>query len=425
MADPEADERKSRVFYGWYVVAAVFVIMTVTCGLGFYNLSVYLKAFVTNNGFSVEKTSSATALFFLSGGIAGLGVASIIDRFDARWCITGSTILMAIAIAGAGYVTELWQLYLFYAIFGIGYSGTALIPGTTIVARWFTRQRSKAIAYASTGLSFGGILFTPLSVQMIESLGLKTASPLLAILLILGVIPVTWLLLRSDPAQMGLAPDGDAPQRAADGSLLPADGIDFRTAIHSRFFILFTTAYVFAMMAQVGSLAHQFRLISLRTGSDHWGAVAVSVMAASSITGRLIGGSLLQYVPHKTYVLALFLIQGTAFLCFAYTHGPIPLLFVSALFGATVGNLQMMQPLVLAEAFGLKAYARILSLAQMITTCANALGPILLGVLYERAGGYDTAYLVIANLSVLALIALSFAGPVHAEKNKAAQPDAT
>ncbi len=422
VTDPRADERKSRIFYGWYVVAVVFVIMTVSCGLGFYNLSVYLKAFVTHNGFSVEATSTATSIFFLAAGVSGLGVATLIDRFDARWCITGSTLLMAIAIAGAGYVTSLWQLHLFYAIFGVGYSGCALIPGTTIVARWFTRRRAQAIAYASTGLSLGGILFTPLSVQLIESLGLKGASPLMAIILIIGIIPITWLLLRSHPGDMGLTPDGDAPRLAADGSLLPPDGTDFRTAIRSRFFLLFTIAYVFAMMAQVGSLAHQFRLISLRTGSDHWGAIAVSVMAASSITGRLIGGSLLRYVPHKTYVLSLFTLQGIAFVFFATTQGTVALLCVSALFGSTVGNLQMMQPLVLAEAFGLKAYARILSLAQMVTTCANALGPILLGVLYERAGGYGTAYLAIACLSVLAFIALYFGGPVPTHRNKAEEP---
>src|SRR5690606_9426892 len=69
-------------FYGWYVVAAVFTIMTVTAGLGFYNLSVYLKAFVAQGGFSVSATSGATACFFIASGITGLGVASLIERYD-------------------------------------------------------------------------------------------------------------------------------------------------------------------------------------------------------------------------------------------------------------------------------------------------------------------------------------------------------
>lgn len=34
-ADPD-QAPKSRLFYGWYIVATVFVIQTVSCGLIFY-----------------------------------------------------------------------------------------------------------------------------------------------------------------------------------------------------------------------------------------------------------------------------------------------------------------------------------------------------------------------------------------------------
>ena len=150
------------IFYGWFVVGAVLVVMTVTAGLGFYNLSVYLKAFIAERGFSVSATSGATACFFISSGITGRGVASLIEKYDPRWVITIGAMLSAIATFGAGYVTELWQLYAFYVLFGAGYAGAALIPGTTLVARWFVRKRSIALSVASTGLSLGGILLTPL-----------------------------------------------------------------------------------------------------------------------------------------------------------------------------------------------------------------------------------------------------------------------
>ena len=74
----------------------------------------------------------------------------------------------------------------------------------------------------------------------------------------------------------------------------------------------------------------------------------------------------------------------------------------------------MMQPLILAEAFGLKAYARVLSLAQMITTSANAAGPALLGFLYVTTGGYQTAYLTITLSSLFGFMSLYAAGPVKA-----------
>ncbi|HAC57697.1 MAG: MFS transporter [Parvibaculum sp.] len=407
-------EARGRIFYGWYIVGAVFVIHTVSCGLIFYNLSIFLKAFVAEGGFTVSATSNATALFFISSGFAGLAVGWMLDRFDPRWVVTFGAFLSAGVLASAGHVGELWQLYAFYILFGIGNAAVAVIPGMTIVARWFTRQRSKAIAYASTGLSLGGILFTPLSATLVERYGLGEAAYWLALVLVLGVVPIALIMLRKSPEAIGLSPDGDPPQRQADGSLVPPDGVGFSEAIRSRFFILCTGAFVFSMMAQVGSLAHQFRLVATRTGDDHVAALAVSIMAASSIAGRLVGGSLLSRIASKNYLYAIYVLQGISFCAFAFADGMVALFIVSAMFGATVGNMQMMQPLIMAEAFGLKAYARILSLAQMITTCANAAGPALLGFLYATAGGYQTAYLVITLSSVLGFACLYAAGPVRA-----------
>tara|TARA_R110002110_G_scaffold59726_24_gene168804 strand:- start:9893 stop:11185 length:1293 start_codon:yes stop_codon:yes gene_type:complete len=413
---PESPRAAPRgpIFYGWYIVGTVFLINTVSCGLIFYNLSIFLKAFVTEGGFSVSATSNATALFFVSSGIAGLGVGWLLDRYDPRWIVSFGALLSGGILASAGHVGELWQLYVFYILFGIGNAAVAVIPGMTIVARWFTRQRSKAIAYASTGLSLGGIVFTPVSATLIERYGLAEAAYWLGLVLVLGIVPIALIMLRSSPEAIGSTPDGDPPRRTADGSLAPPDGISFEDAIRSRFFILCTAAFVFSMMAQVGSLAHQFRLVATRTGDDHVAALAVSIMAAASIAGRLIGGSLLSRVASKTYLLAIYVLQGVAFALFAFAETATALFIVSAIFGATVGNMQMMQPLILAEAFGLKAYARVLSLAQMITTSANAAGPALLGFLYVTTGGYQTAYLTITLSSLFGFMSLYAAGPVKA-----------
>lgn len=405
---------RGPVFYGWYVVAAVFVIHTVSCGLIFYNLSIFLKAFVAESGFTVSAASNATALFFVSSGIAGLAVGWLLDRYDPRWVVTFGALLSGAVLASAGHVTAMWQLYAFYILFGIGNAAVAVIPGMTIVARWFTRQRSKAIAYASTGLSLGGIVFTPLSAGLIERYGLMDAAYWLGLVLVIGVIPVALIVLRASPEAIGQSPDGDPPRRSADGSLLPPDGVSFEEALRSRFFILCTAAFVFSMMAQVGSLAHQFRLVSTRTGDDQMAALAVAIMAAASIAGRLVGGVVLSHVASKTYLYAIYMLQALSFVLFAFVQEPIALFVASAVFGSTVGNMQMMQPLIVAEAFGLKAYARILSVSQMITTCANAAGPALLGFLYVTAGGYEIAFLALTISSALGFASLYAAGPVRA-----------
>lgn len=414
-----SDRRRYRIglpdiFYGWYVVGATMMVMTVASGLGFYNLSVYLKAFVAHGGFSVSAASAATACFFVASGISGLGVAALIERYDIRWVMTLGALICSLAMFAAAHVTALWQLYGFYVLFGIGYSCCALIPGTTLVARWFARRRSQALAIASTGLSLGGILLTPVSARLIERLGFDGAAPWFALIFMLGIVPISWIAIRPRPEAMGLGPDGDAVARDERGAPLPADGVAFDVAVRSRFFILITLAFIFAMMAQVGSIAHQFSLVAGRT-NDEMAALALAVMASASIVGRLIGGSLLARISSRGFVMALTLVQCLALVLYALAQGRA-LIAVAALFGATVGNLLMMQALILAEAFGVKAYGRIFSLNQLFMVAGVAGGPAVMGLLYEFAGGYRASYLAMAGASVLALFLIAAAGPVRAHR---------
>ncbi len=403
---------KPSIFYGWYIVAGALVVMTVSAGFGFYNLSVYLDAFVVERGFSVGYTSGATAAFFVSSGISGLLVGWLIERYDPRWTIVTGALLSAFVMSAAGWVSELWHLYFFYILFGIGYSACALLPCTTLVARWFERRRSVALSIASTGLSLGGILLTPVSAEMIERLGLGGAAPWLGTGMFLGIAPVAVLLFRPSPAAMGLAPDGDPPHDASTGAAPAASGVPYDVAVKSRFFIFATIAFMASMMAQVGSIAHQFSLVAGRSGDKDTAALAVSIMAGASITGRLIGGWALPHVSSRIFMGSLLVGQAVALSFYAFAATPTAMLVVAGMFGITVGNLLMMQPLLIAEAFGTVAYARIYSTSQLFTTLGVASGPAVFGLVYEAAGGYAASFLYGAAASIIALAALFLAGPV-------------
>ena len=149
-----------RIAYGWYVVAALFVVLTITSGLAFYNMSVYMSALVETHGFPVSAVSIAIAVFFVSSGFGGLAAGHLLTRVDPRWTIVAGGVLGALSLWLLGGVTALWQLYLVYVLFGLGHACCALVPATTLVTRWFTENRSIALSVASTGLSLGGILLS-------------------------------------------------------------------------------------------------------------------------------------------------------------------------------------------------------------------------------------------------------------------------
>ena len=52
----------------WWLVAGVFVVLSISSGFGFYNLSVYMNALAGERAFAVADLSGAVALLFLVSG---------------------------------------------------------------------------------------------------------------------------------------------------------------------------------------------------------------------------------------------------------------------------------------------------------------------------------------------------------------------
>ena len=386
----------------WRVVMALFLILTLGSGFGFYNLSVYMSALAEQRGLPITELSFAITLFFLVGGVGGLLAARLIERFDLRWVMTGGAVLSGIAIALAGQVDNLPALYLLYALFGFGNAGVGLIPATTLVARWFPgANRSMALASASTGLSLGGVLITPVCVWMIADQGIGPALVGFGGVYVLAMLPLIWAFIRVPPV---------AFTSGAGDAATEAPGWAYNQAIRSRFFLLLVAAYLLLMGAQVGGINHLFNHAML-TADRVTAAVAVQVLAVASIAGRFFGGWVLPRVGVRFWVVLNASGQALGLALLSTASSPATIWAGAGLFGATVGNLLMLQPLILVEAFGIRSYARVYALANAITTLGVGAGPLLLGALFDAAG-YGVAFAVVAVFSAVAVGVLLFAGPV-------------
>ena len=386
---------------GWRVVAALFAILTLGSGFGFYNLSVYMNALADERGFSIAQLSLAISLFFLLGGVFGVIVARLIERYDVRWVMTAGAVVSGLALILAGLARSEMELLWVYALFGIGNSAVSLVPMSTLVTRWFPgANRSMALATASSGLSLGGVVVTPICVALIERNGVQPSLLQFGWVYALLLLPLIWGFVRLPP-EAALAP---GQTRAA----LP--GWSESEARTSRFFWLTTIAYFLLMGAQVGGIAHLFNRAAelIDRGSA---ATAVQILALASISGRLFGGWLLTYISTRAWLLGNAMGQGFGLLLIAVADSAELAWLGALVFGLTVGNLLMLQPVVLVEAFGLRAYARIYASANAMTTLGVASGPLLLGVVYEY-GGYSMSYLLAAALSSFALLVLVLAGPL-------------
>ena len=410
-------KEKEEVYYGWKIVAALLFLLTFTSGLSFYNHAIYLNALVTQSNFDVSTASAAVSIFFLTGGVMGLFVARWVQEYDPRICITAGAIISFLSLSLLAYVSTVWQLFLVYAFFGTGFSASSLIPATTLVTKWFHRRRAIALSVASTGLSLGGVILTPLSAVMVESLGFEIAAPLIGVMFLVGVVPGAWMYLRVSPESMGLHVDGDIPENfeenvTSDPSLIIVVGITFKEARRGKFFWGVSLAYIFLMAAQVGGIAHQYGLArELLTEAET--AIAVAILPVFSIIGRLLGGWIVDRMSIRKFAISMMILQAASLSLLAGGFSVFTLCLGLAAFGASVGNLLMLQPLLIADAFGVKDYARIFSVSNLMSSWGTAMGPGVLGFVYATSSSlYQLPYFAASAAGALGIVLFLMGGKI-------------
>jgi len=132
--------RPARLFYGYVVVIAAFLIELLVWG-AFNSFGVFFEPIRSDFGWSRATVSGMTSVAFFLMGAFSIFTGRMTDRYGPR-------ILVAIygLILGAGYfivaqADSLWQFYLCYGIL-IGLSAScadaSVLP---TVARWFVKNR--------------------------------------------------------------------------------------------------------------------------------------------------------------------------------------------------------------------------------------------------------------------------------------------
>jgi MFS family permease len=399
----DASGMARRPFYGWVIVATVFIQLTFAAGLTFYGLPLYLSSLTKQRGFSVTDVSLATSSFWVASGLSGLLIARLLATFDPRYFIVFGALTGAVCMVLIGRVTELWQLFPVYIAYGAAFTCTAVLVANTVVTRWFHRKRSVALSIATTGLSVGGIVLTPIAARLLKTQSIGSAMTTIAIMFALGVSIIPVLFLRPDPAKMGLGPDGDPVVEKPTGSAATiAPGVPFSDAVKSVAFAAITATFTLGLLGQVGGITQIVKLATERAG-ESTGTRVVSVLAACSVMGRLSGGVIVSKFSTFRFALIALTVQMNGLLFLAFASQTMTIYVGAALFGLGVGNVLLLHPLLLAEVFGVRDYPRIYGRSALYVACGNAIGPLSMGWLRDHGGGYRTSYIVAAALNLLAL----------------------
>lgn len=396
---------RSGVFYGWYVAVACLVLMLVTVGVSYYGLSLFLKPLRDEHGWSNAVVSGATGTFFVVSGIAGFVAGPSIDRLGPRRFMAAGIVMTGAAAGSIGFVDQIWQLYLAYVVLAVAYGLGAVVPVSTLMARWFIVQRAKATMISSTGVSLGGALLVPLGALLIEAGGLELAAPVLGVIVVVVALPILWFAIAESPQALGLEPDGG---RAAPANWRVDVSGQYRVwtraeAMRTPAFWAATSGFFLALGATTGVLIYQLAFLQEpdKLGSRNAAALAVTVTTIGSIVARGLLGLVADRMDKRLLAAGIFALQALAIAAYTVVEHPVLIYVVALVFGFTIGNVYLVQSLLIGELFGLVSFGTVFGMISLTSQIGSGLALVAVGALVD-AHGYGPPFLLLAALDVLA-----------------------
>ena len=375
--------------------ATSFLALFSIVGLALYGLPLYYDYMVREFGWSRTQVTSGNALSKLVvGPLFGFFAGWIIDRFGPRRLMLVGILMAGGALLGLSAMSALWMFYLFYVLNALGYVCGGPLPNQVLLSRWFRQGRGKAMGFAYLGIGIGGAVVPWLSYWLAGLWGWRGALRALGVLIVVLAGPMAYFA-KEAPV--------DRNDATGDGGLAP-----LLTVLRKPAFYLLAIGSMCSIAAVGGTNQHLKLFLSLDQGYSQGDAARIiSLVLAFSIAGRLLMGWLSDHAPKKRVMLLIYLLVTAAIplLSFASSRGVMHVFAI--VFGIGLGGEYLIIPLIAAELFGVGVLGRVMGIVITADGVAEAVSPMLVGVLRDRTGSYGVGFTLLVAVALLGAAAIA------------------
>ena len=378
--------RARGLFYGWVVLGAAFLIITMAVGT-LFALGVFLKPIEEAMGWSRGAISSAALLNWVIVGLGSFVSGVVSDRVGTRTVVLAGGVLLGLGLVLGSQVSTLWQFYLTFGLLvGAGVSAF-YVPLTSTATKWFSARRGLAVAIVSAGNGLGVFLLSPLSRFLISAFDWRTAMLILGDLAWLVVIPAG-LLIRNSPQDMGAVAHGDA---AAAAGVAPSHTAS--SALRSGPFWTIALTHFACCAAHSGPIFHMVAHAMDQGVAKMAAATVLGASGFSSIFGRLGTGLLAdRFGPRQTLVVGLGL-QAFMILLFLSAGDLASFYGLALVFGMAYGGVMPLYALLTREYFGERVIGTAYGGVFFISSIGMGVGSYAGGYIFDFLGSYRWLYL--------------------------------
>ena len=411
-----------KIYYGWLVVAA-------SSGIGFANaataigiLTIFVIPMSEEFGWNRTQVAGATSLGAILGAALAPFSGRLVDRRGSRALLTLGGLTVVLACGYLALAQTLAGFYIAFTVARIADQGLIKIGISPTIGKWFSKYRGRATGIVFFSEHVGMTLMAPLVQLVISGAGWRSAWLLLGGgMLALGVIPCAWLI-RRQPEDLGLLPDGApafqlAAQAEESGALAgesareQSQPLPLAEIIRTPSFWLVVVSLFVVSTATSGVGLHLVPHL-IQQGLRPMQAVgAISVMSLAGAVGALLMGFLAERLAPR-YMLAAVYLLGAVSMVVLINADDLPKTYVFAIIqGITGSGVNTLAPLLWASYYGRASLGSIFGISRAAQVAGFALGPLASGIVYDATGSYQRAFIYFALLALVSSVLILAARP--------------
>lgn len=398
------------MYFGWKTVIAGAIIACWGYGSWYYGMGALLIPLTTEFGWTRTQLTLAFSMRSIEGGLEGPIGGWLIDKYGERKITIISTIIACVGLIAVLFVKTIWQFVIVWGfIVCLGFNLGLYDTVNSAVAKWFHKDRSRAIGIVTIGGGLGAPVIVPAMTYIIENYSWRVALMFVIVSTALIAIPLAYFFMKDHPPEYyGMLPDGDhLKKKEGDKEDVKVDyGYDFtpKEALRTRSFWMMLTAF----MLNGGTLAmitiHQMAFHQ-SLGIDALAAAGIlGLMATISLGGRFLTVTLGGKYTERQYIMLGYTLRTIGLVIFIYAR-TIPFIMLFAFFyGVGYGITIPSQTSLRANYFGRKAYATITGYTTLFGAITNVAYPVFAAWIYDTTGSYIQAFWMVTALQAFAIV---------------------
>lgn len=409
MATEQSKPKGGRLFYGWYIVGAMFFMGLIGVAPR-QALGLFFETWSEEFGVSVSQLSAVAAAGWLVNGISQPIVGGLTDKYGGRIVMFISMIAVGIGTFLIGVTVNLWTLaFVYVPVISFAMSGILFVPGTALLSRWFRRKRGTAISVYSSGTSIGGMLLIPFMAFLFVLVDWRATWMIVGAAMVVLAAPLIWLVLRSDPSEMGLQPDGDPEPVAVSGGGVPVSQargpltVDaWREAYRTPPMWQLTATYVVCGIT-TGSIAIHFVPYAVSEGiSVSTAALAFGLLNLINLIGVLTTGIISDRMLRKNMLTFVYGVRGLAFIALVVLPPGIGLWTFAVIGGVSWLSSVPQTGALTAEIYGVERAGTLNGMLNLVHQIGGAAAVLGAGLIFDLSGSYSLFFIIGAGTLIVA-----------------------